>query len=77
MLGGRLAGARPERGDHVRPSPVNRGDPGSKHHLIVEAHGIPLAVTVGEHEILPSGGQVISPLTAHESSPLMAMVCPR
>jgi IS5 family transposase len=30
----------------VGPSPVNRGHPGSKHHLIVDAHGIPLAVTL-------------------------------
>ncbi|GAA2357220.1 hypothetical protein SVIO_111020 [Streptomyces violaceusniger] len=28
------------------PSPVDRGKTGSKHHLIVEAHGIPLAVTL-------------------------------
>jgi transposase len=42
-------------GSHVRamkggaktsPSPVDRGRPGSKHHVIVEAHGIPLAATV-------------------------------
>jgi transposase len=44
--GGRLTRARAQRGDHVGPSPVNRGHPGSKHHLIVEAHGIPLAVTL-------------------------------
>ena len=44
--GRRLARARAQRGDHVGPSPVNRGHPGSKHHLIVDAHGIPLAVTV-------------------------------
>jgi len=28
------------------PSPVDRGKAGSKHHVIVEAHGIPLAVTL-------------------------------
>ncbi|MFI8215828.1 IS5 family transposase [Streptomyces sp. NPDC085932] len=28
------------------PSPVDRGTTGSKHHMIVEAHGIPLAVTL-------------------------------
>ncbi|MFB7256845.1 IS5 family transposase [Streptomyces nojiriensis] len=33
-------------GDHVGPSPVDRGRPGSKHHLIVDRHGIPLAVTL-------------------------------
>lgn len=46
MLGGRLARARPQRGDHIGPSPVDRGRPGSKHHLIVDANGIPLQVTV-------------------------------
>ena len=30
--GRRLARARAQRGDHVRPSPVNRGHPRSKHH---------------------------------------------
>ena len=41
-------------GSHVRalkggptgPSPVDRARPGSKHHLITEAHGIPLAVSL-------------------------------
>lgn len=28
------------------PSPVDRGKTGSKHHVIVEAHGIPLAATL-------------------------------
>jgi hypothetical protein len=28
------------------PSPVDRARPGSKHHLITEAHGIPLAVSL-------------------------------
>ena len=46
LLGGRLARARAQRGDHVGPSPVNRGHPGSEHHLIVEAHGVPLAVSL-------------------------------
>ena len=35
-----------QRGDHVGPSPVDRGRPGSKHHLICDAGGIPLAVTL-------------------------------
>jgi transposase len=30
----------------VGPSPVDRGRPGSKHHLICDAGGIPLAVTL-------------------------------
>jgi hypothetical protein len=34
------------KGDHVDPSAVNRGHPGSKHHLIVDGHGIPLAATL-------------------------------
>jgi hypothetical protein len=33
----RLPSARAERGDQVGPSPVNRGHPGSKHHLIVSS----------------------------------------
>lgn len=28
------------------PSPVDRGKAGSKHHVIAEAHGIPLAITL-------------------------------
>ncbi|MEU9575415.1 IS5 family transposase [Streptomyces massasporeus] len=43
---GRLARPGPERGDHVGPSPVDRARPGSKHHLIVDRHGTPLAVTL-------------------------------
>ena len=46
MRGRRLAHPGPQRGDHVGPSPVDRGRPGSKHHLIVDAAGIPLAVTL-------------------------------
>ncbi|MFJ3608688.1 MULTISPECIES: IS5 family transposase [Streptomyces] len=33
-------------GDHVGPSPVDRARPGSKHHVIVDRHGTPLAVTL-------------------------------
>ena len=33
-------------GPATGPRPVDRGKTGSKHHLIVEAHGIPLAVTL-------------------------------
>ncbi|MET8539645.1 IS5 family transposase [Kitasatospora sp. NPDC004799] len=33
-------------GDHGGPSPVDRGRPGSKHHLIAHRHGIPVAVTL-------------------------------
>ncbi|MFF4180644.1 IS5 family transposase [Streptomyces sp. NPDC001750] len=35
-----------KRGDHVGPSPVDRAGPGSKHHVIVDRHGTPLAVTL-------------------------------
>jgi hypothetical protein len=35
-----------QRGDHVGPSPVDRGRSGSKHHLICDAGGIPLAVSL-------------------------------
>ena len=44
--GGRIAHPRPRRGDHVGPSLVDRGRPGSKHHLICDAGGIPLAVAL-------------------------------
>ncbi|MFI0960648.1 IS5 family transposase [Streptomyces sp. NPDC021080] len=33
-------------GSRVGPSPVDRTRPGSKHHLIVDRHGTPLAVTL-------------------------------
>jgi transposase len=33
-----------KRGLHTGPSPVDRGRPGSKHHLITDGHGTPLAV---------------------------------
>ncbi len=35
----------PSKGGHVGPSSVCRARPGSKHHLIVDRHGTPLAVT--------------------------------
>ncbi len=42
----RLARARPQRGDHTGPSPVDRARPGCKHHLICDAGGLPLAVSI-------------------------------
>ncbi|MFB7115145.1 IS5 family transposase, partial [Streptomyces sp. NPDC056291] len=33
-------------GSHTGPSPVDRARPGSKHHLITDRHGTPLAVTL-------------------------------
>ncbi|MFE5191704.1 IS5 family transposase [Streptomyces sp. NPDC056628] len=39
-----------KEGDHTGPSPVDRDRRGSKHHLIVDRHGNPLAVTLtGSH----------------------------
>ncbi|WP_411146973.1 IS5 family transposase [Streptomyces sp. x-80] len=35
-----------KRGAHTGPSPVDRARPGSKHHVIVDRHGTPLAVTL-------------------------------
>ncbi|MEU6620834.1 IS5 family transposase [Streptomyces litmocidini] len=35
-----------ERGAHIGPSPVDRGRPGSKHHLIVDRHDTSLAVSL-------------------------------
>ncbi|MEV5758386.1 IS5 family transposase [Streptomyces tendae] len=35
-----------KRGAHVGPSPVDRGRPGSKHHVIVDRLGTPLAVSL-------------------------------
>lgn len=34
----------PKREQHTGPSPVDRGRAGSKHHLITDGHGTPLAV---------------------------------
>jgi transposase len=36
----------PCAGDLTGPSPLDRARTGSKHHLIVDAHGIPLAVAL-------------------------------
>jgi hypothetical protein len=44
--GGLQSSARAQRGDHTGPSPVDRRKLGSKHHLITDATGIPLAVTL-------------------------------
>ncbi|EHK89324.1 ISJP4 transposase [Saccharomonospora azurea SZMC 14600] len=44
--GGRFACAGLERGAATGPSPVDRARPGSKHHVITDGGGIPLAVTV-------------------------------
>ncbi|MFJ9683593.1 IS5 family transposase [Streptomyces sp. NPDC101194] len=35
-----------KRGAHAGPSPVDRARPGSKHHLITDRHGTPLAISL-------------------------------
>ena len=40
------ARSRRKRGSETGPSPVDRGRAGSKHHLLTDAHGIPLAWTL-------------------------------
>lgn len=45
-VGRLVASAGTQRGDHTGPSPVDRRKPGSKHHLITDGTGIPLAATV-------------------------------
>ncbi len=42
-LPGRGGGAGEKGGELVGPNPVDRGKPGSKYHLLVDANGIPLA----------------------------------
>ncbi len=43
MLGlGERAGQK--GGEAVGPNPTERGKPGSKHHLVVDRNGVPLAV---------------------------------
>ncbi len=42
----RLAHPGPQGESHTGPSPVDRARPGSKHHLIVDRHGTPLAVSL-------------------------------
>ena len=39
-------GAGEKRGSATGPSPVDRGRPGSKHHLLVDQSGLPLAFTL-------------------------------
>lgn len=46
MRGSTARTSGPSRGAHTGPSPVDRGRPGSKHHLIVDRHGTPLAITL-------------------------------
>jgi hypothetical protein len=41
-------------GDHVGASPVDRGKPGSKLHLVCEGPGLPLTATVTAANVLTS-----------------------
>jgi hypothetical protein len=43
---GQLECARQTGGALTGPNPTDRGKPGSKYHLLVDRHGIPLAVDV-------------------------------
>lgn len=52
---GRVNNPRPKRGQDTGPSPTDRGKPGTKHHIIVDQQGIPLAAQIGpanEHDSL-------------------------
>ncbi|QHB57598.1 IS5 family transposase (plasmid) [Ralstonia solanacearum] len=40
------SGAQPPGGEQTGPSPTDRGKLGSKRHLVVDARGVPLAITV-------------------------------
>jgi hypothetical protein len=42
----RLAPQSPQGRPKTGPIPVDRARPGSKHHVITDAHGIPLAITL-------------------------------
>ena len=46
VRGRQLPHPSPQRGHHIGPSTVDRGWRGSKHHLICDAGGIPLAVSL-------------------------------
>jgi transposase len=59
-------GARQKGGEQTGPNPTDRGKPGSKRHLLVDANGIPLAL-------------LISPANTHDSqlfAPLIDAVPP-
>ncbi|MGW7278115.1 hypothetical protein ACWGIV_07355 [Streptomyces sp. NPDC054844] len=68
-------------GPATGPSPVDRGKAGSKHHVIVEAHGIPVAaVTTGRNrddvtQLLPMI-QAVAPIRGRISPPGRFCPCP-
>jgi transposase len=50
---GRLERTGKKGGDETGPNPTDRGKPGSKHHVLVDARGLPLAMQLGpanEHD---------------------------
>src|SRR6266581_8180967 len=53
----------PEGGEDTGPSPVDRSKSGSKHHVMTDAQGIPLAATVTAANV-PEVTQVFQVLTA-------------
>jgi hypothetical protein len=46
MLGAPISPCACSKGSTARRRPGTRGGPGSRHHLITDAHGFPLAVTL-------------------------------
>jgi transposase len=58
---GFLERASKKGGEATGPNPVDRGKPGSKYHLVVDRHGIPLAVR-------------LSAANAHDATQLMPLV---
>jgi transposase len=53
----------PEGGEDTGPNPTDRGKSGSKHHVLTDAQGIPLAATVTAANV-PEVTQVLQVLTA-------------
>ena len=53
----------PKGGEDTGPNPTDRGQSGSKHHLLTDAHGIPLAVTLSAANV-PDVTKTFSVLTA-------------
>jgi transposase len=52
----------PEGGEDTGPNPTDRGKSGSKHHVLTDAHGIPLSTTVTAANV-PDVTQVFQVLT--------------
>lgn len=72
--GGQRHGSRGRGGEKTGPNPTDRRRPGSKHHIITDGHGIPLALTLtaaNRHDVTqllplvdaipPIGGKVGAP----------------